>query len=415
MKTKLVPGTLIMRLSSDFPNLFGIYDDLHKAFLYPVVEMTPSFSRNDVEQHLDDVLGVGLGQMDQDKSVDAFFRNYLAKASEVGFKIDATGNTDKVQPPHTTCTALGVVFNTETWTWSLKPDKLARMNQSLVKIMQGEEMEYQEMQSIIGKLIDIKSLVQGGKFNLQYFLQLAHLDLKKKDRVRPSPELQEQAGWWRTALAMVNKHSPIVHPDVRIPSNAVLGYTDAAGGSWGKVGVGVGGLIPPHCYFYLPWPAWLNQGGCNSEGVSFSSKLSCLELLGALVLLVACGDVAVGGHLRIFVDNQGSVDIYAKGHSTKCEYTSAIAKAIYDVSMAVGVTVTVEKIRRCSNQGAYTADMISKGNLTELRRMMPDRNAPSSVPPSIIRWLKDPKKNMKWAKEILQDLRTTGWEVIEPN
>ena len=216
----------------------GIYDELHKAFLFPVVELTPSFSRRDVEQHLDDVLGVGPGQFEAERSVDAFFRNYLARASEVGFKLDKSGNTEKVQPPGTVCTALGVVFDTEAWTWSLKADKLARMNHTLHRIVQGDELEYREVQSIIGKLIDIKSLVQGGKYNLQYFLRLASLDVGKSHLVRASPELQRQARWWMIALAVVDKGSPIVHPDVRIPSNAVIGYTDAAGGSWDKVHTG---------------------------------------------------------------------------------------------------------------------------------------------------------------------------------
>ena len=44
------------------------------------------------------------------------------------------------------------------------------------------------------------------------------------------------------------------------------------------------------------------------------------------------------------------VDVYRKGHSTKCMYTSTSTKA----------TVTVEKIKRCSDRGSYTADMISK-------------------------------------------------------
>ena len=130
--------------------------------------------------------------------------------------------------------------------------------------------------------------------------------------------------------------------------------------------------------------------------------------------MVTCGVVAVGGHLRVFVDNQGAVDIFAKGHSTKCEYTSAIAKAIYDVSVAVGVSVTVEKVRRCSDQGSYTADMLSKGNLAELRRMMPDRDDPSPVPESIIKWVRDPRRDLDWAVEILRELRLGGWEVIEP-
>ena len=52
--------------------------------------------------------------------------------------------------------------------------------------------------------------------------------------------------------------------------------------------------------------------------------------------------------------------MYRKGHSTKCVYTSSIAKALYEVAEAIGATVTVEKIKRCSDRGSYTADMISK-------------------------------------------------------
>ena len=50
--------------------------------------------------------------------------------------------------------------------------------------------------------------------------------------------------------------------------------------------------------------------------------------------------------MRVHVDNQGDV-----GHSTQCVYTSTIVKAI-------GVTVTVEKVKRSSDRGSYTADMI---------------------------------------------------------
>jgi hypothetical protein len=57
---------------------------------------------------------------------------------------------------------------------------------------------------------------------------------------------------------------------------------------------------------------------------------------------------------------QGAVDVYRKGHSTKCVYTSTIAKALYEVADAIGATVTVEKVKRCSDCGSYTADMISK-------------------------------------------------------
>ena len=81
---------------------------------------------------------------------------------------------------------------------------------------------------------------------------------------------------------------------------------------------------------------------------------------------------------------------------------------------AVGVNVTVEKIRRCSDQGSYTADMLSKGNLREAQRMMPDRLMPCTVPKSILAWLGNPHRRLNWAEDILDDLEKEGWEVIKP-
>ena len=113
------------------------------------------------------------------------------------------------------------------------------------------------------------------------------------------------------------------------------------------------------------------------------------------------------------MDNQGAVDIYRKGHSTTCVYTSSIVKAIFEVAEAIGVTVSVEKVRRCSDSGSYTADMISKGNLDELKRMMPNRLSPLVIPPSILSWVKDPRLDMSWSKAILEDMREAGVEVID--
>ena len=90
-------------------------------------------------------------------------------------------------------------------------------------------------------------------------------------------------------------------------------------------------------------------------------------------------------------------------------YSASIAKAIYEVSEAIGVVMTVEKIRRCLDRGSYTVDMISKGNMQEVRRMMPERMNPLEVPPSILSWVKDPKLNMTWSKSILADIRKQGW------
>ena len=171
--------------------------------------------------------------------------------------------------------------------------------------------------------------------------------------------------------------------------------------------------MPPYRYFYLPWPEWLNRRRGNEDGVVFASKLTCLELLGPLVLLAVCGDMVAGNHIRCYVDNQGAVDIYRKGHSTQCVYSSTIAKAIYEVADSIGATVTVEKVRRCSDRGSYTADMLSKGNLREAWRLMPLRETPCTIPPSILSWVSNPRLDMEWSRAILSDMEKAGVEVIK--
>ena len=83
------------------------------------------------------------------------------------------------------------------------------------------------------------------------------------------------------------------------------GWTDAAGGTTSHMGAGLGGLVPPFRYFYLPWPAWLNSREANTDGVVFASKLTCLELLGPLVLLATCADQGGWGALAVLCGQPG--------------------------------------------------------------------------------------------------------------
>ena len=73
----------------------------------------------------------------------------------------------------------------------------------------------------------------------------------------------------------------------------------------------------------------------------------------------------------------------------------------------------MEKIRRCSDRGSYTADMISKGNMKEVMAMMPLRQTPCTVPPSILSWVSDPRVDMDWSRVILDDMEKAGVEVIK--
>lgn len=387
----------------------GIFDELAKVFLWCCMRLAgmPVYA---VEQHIDDVLGIGLPG--EESLVWKFHKIYKEEAKKVGIVLDESVNAEKQQNPTETVTALGVYFDTIDWTWGFKPDKLGRILHTLNMVKASVVMSHKEMESITGKLGDVKFLVPGGKYNLLYFLEAVHGVGNERGQVAVSQFLKEQAGWWMTALRAAEMFSPILHPDIQRPSNAKEAWTDAAGGTSSHMGAGLGVILPSGAWSYLPWPAWLNNGGANDDGVKFASKLSCLELLGPLAALCVMGDDAMSEVLVVYVDNQGSVDIYRKGCTVSCVYTSTVAKACYDLSVAMGCTLVIEKIRRCSDAGSYLADMISKGDLVQFRKLMPGRNTVTELPGALVDWVKNPRQDLHLGTKIAMELQSKFPEIV---
>ena len=66
------------------------------VFPFSVIGITKGFSRDDVEQHLDDFIRVG--SLEEDGPVDHFFQNYLEETDKAGVKIDSSGNRRRSKP-----------------------------------------------------------------------------------------------------------------------------------------------------------------------------------------------------------------------------------------------------------------------------------------------------------------------------
>ena len=381
----------------------GIFDELAKVFLWSCMSLS-GMPSSLVEQHIDDVLGVGLPG--PNSLIWGFHDTYKREAKKIGIRLDDSGNKEKAQEPGTVVTGLGVVFDTVSWTWGFHVDKIARILRVLQEVAEAVRVPHRDMESITGKLCDVRFLVPGGRYNMLYFMLAVHdSDARMSGQVTVGRLLRVQAGWWVTALKAANVSSPIVHPDYRRPSNALEAWSDAAGGSCARVGSGLGVVGPQGAWVYLPWPAWLNMGAKNSQGVRFASKLSCLELLGPLAALCMMGSRLLGKVLVVYVDNQGSVDIFRKGTSLRCVYTSTVSKACFDLSLMMGCTLLVEKVRRCSDAGSYLADMISKGDLVQFRQLMPGRRLVSELPGELVRWIKDPVEDLDLGWRIAAEMK----------
>ena len=112
--------------------------------------------------------------------------------------------------------------------------------------------------------------------------------------------------------------------------------------------------------------------------------------------------------VRIWVDNCGSVAIWRKGYSTRCQLCTILVKAIGRIAANVGCTVTIDKITRISNNGAILADELSKGRFTAFKSKLPEgwaiRQEPAWIPPSILAWIALPSADHELGDKILQDI-----------
>ena len=82
--------------------------------------------------------------------------------------------------------------------------------------------------------------------------------------------------------------------------------------------------------------------------------------------------------------------------------------AIGRVAAAIGCTVTIEKITRCSNDGATLADFLSKGRFTDFRAKLPSTwmvdQEPAWIPPSILGWIHNPVHDAGLGESVINDM-----------
>ena len=382
----------------------SIFDDMAKVVLGLAILMA-RHPASLVEQHLDDVVAVG---SPNDGGIWRFDKAYRDVSSTVGVRLAERTDPDKSFAPRTDGLVLGVWYDTVDWTWKIREDKLSRICDKLQKVIEGtEDITVEHMLSLAGKLVDIRLLVKGGKYNLGLILGQANSQMDRNQVVIIPDSTREQCYWWMVNLQAAAHRSTIMGVLGGQSPVAGEGWTDAAGGSYHKVGHGLGGVMGQN-WFYLPWPKWINMNQCNSKGVKFSRKLTCLEMLGPLVLVSTFPDVIRNTQVVVYVDNQGACDIYRKGYSTSCLYSYTVAKALWEVSQALNCTVLVKKIRRCSDKGSLAADALSKASFTTFYNLVPRRKVePGRVPRSVLRWLEDPRDDLKLGESLLRELAST--------
>ena len=389
----------------------GIFDRLAKIVLF-IVTKRAKFPSHLVIQHLDDVCACSPEGMDH---VDRFHDQYQKVCENLGVKLADKNDPDKSFSPRTEGQVLGIDYDSTTMTWYLRQDKMSSILSIIREVMDEGEATARMLKKLAGKLIDIRNLIPGAKFHLAHLLMAAGSLTERSDMekvVAVNEWCRADLFYFSLVLPTYSRRTRLQDPD-RMPDTwAVKSYTDAAGGTTGNKGRGVGMTIFPHIWSYVPWGKRINEGWSAYDGKNLSHKMSSWELLGPLLTLVCGGNRLSGKQVKVFVDNVGSVTMWAKGWSTVCDLCNTILVAMHQVSSALACELFVTNIGRCSSREAEAADALSKCDMKRFLDNMPEANiVPEEVPGALLKWIENPVPDRKLGNRIIKEM-SGKWSLI---
>ena len=384
----------------------GLFDRLCKLVLALALLYT-GFPADQAIQYLDDICAAAPEGSLSLNDLESSFRKI---ADHLGVLLASTADPDKAFSPTTAGVVLGVHYDTASWTWSIPHEKLARLLHQIRHIDGQVEVQQFEVWSVVGRILHYAPLIPGGKFNISELIKAQNLSSDRLDWVTVTPGLRRQLNFWWTMLKTTDRLTLIPAPE-KFPAWTFEFFTDASGGAAPdpvtKIWHGTGGIGGPFWYF-VPWSPRINNGVRAADGKRISRKLSALELVGPLICVSAGRKFCRQRPVRIWVDNSGSVGIWRKGYSTRCALCTTLVSAIGRVAAAIGCTITIDKITRCSNDGASLSDELSKGRFDAFRNRLPIswtiEQDPAWIPPAILNWIHNPQENLGLGDEILANM-----------
>ena len=382
----------------------GIFDDTNKVAL-DLVCRRATFPRHMVCQHLDDVCAAAAAGTDALHRFDEAFKEI---ATSIGIQLAPRDDHEKSFAPCTAGVVFGVHYDTISWTWAIPEEKLTRTCMLLEAAIETGSMPAKDMRSLAGKLIHVKPLVPGGRFNIDKIMRAYKAAANTDEPVEISSACRRQLRFWHLFLQVCSSRVDIPRPPGKRTAGALDAFTDAAGGTCEAVGRGTGGVLGDWWY-YVPWARRINAGGWRIDGKKVGRKLSALELVGPLVVVSAAHTMCRGQTLQVWVDNAGSVEVYKKGYSRNCRLCTTLVKAMATVAAGIGCKLEVLKITRCTGTGAVLADQLSKARFRQFRETAaaaswPLQLAPARIPATLLKWLDRPFPCDRLGGDILREI-----------
>ena len=239
----------------------GLFDRLAKLVLH-IVLVRADLDKNLVIQFLDDCCAAApAGSL----SLEKFDAEFFLVAKELGISLAPRDDPEKSFGPSTKGTVLGIVYDTEAWTWGLPEKRMRAILGDIDFLLDASCAKQEKIWSLVGKILNIMPLVPTGRFNIDHLHAANSVSDDRHHLVPLSVGLKRQLQFWRQILPVCSGAAAIPDPDDGLPPWAVEVFTDAAGGTLSHKGRGVGAVLPGW-WAYIPWGKAINAGRPTDDG-----------------------------------------------------------------------------------------------------------------------------------------------------
>lgn len=190
---------------------------------------------------------------------------------------------NKSCPPSTVMTFVGVLFNTDTMTVEITPDRLEEIRLLLKQWLNKDTASLREIQSLLGKLNFVAACVRPGRIFISRMLKWLKVLYKKEIKQHTIPlYVKKDIFWWYKFLPRYNGISMMMYeewcePDEIYSSDACL--------------EGCGGFWLGH-YFHTSFPKSFKE---------FQYSINVLEMLAIIIGLNLWGDCFKGKRIQVFL------------------------------------------------------------------------------------------------------------------
>ena len=318
---------------------------------------------------------------------------------------------------------LGVVFNTESMSWSLSAQKTSTLVTILARAAEDQAtISLHQAEQLLGLLNNFSQLARpvcifsDEVINFLAIL-LADVDtvpLRKRDQIsgKVPQELKRDCKLLIAIIQDAHKSSlPILNPAPPVPITVMPIFTDVSGDLTGNASLGI--LVPGYgahgplvASLRLPFHFLLAQD--DDKHATFY-KTTCLESLAYLA--TPCLDPArfVNQEVNYNVDNLATTLALPRGRSRKDKWATTIVRAARVVAAALGTTMHTTWVPRCSSRETNIADDLSHCRTAglssgELAAFLEGGHV--SFPEPILQWMQNPSTDHSLGAKCLQWIKS---------